>query len=209
MTRLVSIRRFAATALLVVLALSACGRSLATGALQGGIVDPPEPKRSFVLEDTSGEPFDFATETEGKLALLYFGYLNCPDICPVHLAQIAEVFDQDPALARETEVVFVSVDPDRDSPAEIRDFLDTFDTSFVGLTGTEEQLESAQSAVGVPLARYIGDGDDYTVDHAGWVIAYSPDGLNHAVYPAGTRQSEWLNDLPLLLDFGDAGQSDG
>lgn len=209
MTRLVSIRRFAATALLVVLALSACGRSLATGALQGGIVDPPEPKPSFVLEDTSGEPFDFATETEGKLALLYFGYLNCPDICPVHLAQIAEVFDQDPALARETEVVFVSVDPDRDSPAEIREFLDTFDPSFVGLTGTEQQLEAAQSVVGVPLARYIGEGDDYTVDHAGWVIAYSPDGLNHAVYPAGTRQSEWLNDLPLLLDFGDAGQSDG
>ena len=210
MTRQAKLVRIGATLAFLILTLSGCGRSLATGALQGGVVDPPEPKPSFVLEDTAGQPFVFAEQTEGKLALLYFGYLNCPDICPVHLAQIAEVFDQDPALARETEVVFVSVDPERDSPGEIREFLDSFDSSFVGLSGTVEQLEAAQVAAGVPLARKIGEGDEYTVDHAGWVISYSPDGLNRAVYPAGTRQSEWLNDLPLLLGFdGDEPQSDG
>lgn len=192
------------TAVLVVLALfvAACGRNVASGELQGVVVDPPQPKPSFTLTDTSGEPYEFVAETEGKLALLYFGYVNCPDICPVHLAQIAEVFDQMPEVARETEVVFVSVDPDRDSADEIRGFLDNFDTRFIGLTGTRAELDAAQTEAGVPPAVIEGEGDDYTVDHAGWVIAYAPDGLQHANYPFGTRQSEWANDLQILAARG-------
>lgn len=202
--------RFTPILSLVVLALLAvsCRAPVTTGELQGVVVDPPKEKPSFTLFDTSGEQYEFRTETEGKLTLLYFGYLNCPDICPVHLAQIAEVFERAPDVARETEVVFVSVDPGRDSPQDIREFLDSFDTSFVGLTGTEEELEAAQEAVGVPPARIVEaeDGEGYTVDHAGWVIAYAPDGLNHSIYPFGTRQSEWNNDLQALaaLDSEDA-----
>jgi protein SCO1/2 len=185
---------FMALALLVV----ACGRNVASGELQGSVVDPPQPKPSFTLTDTSREPYRFAPETEGKVTLLYFGYLNCPDICPVHLAQIAEVFDRLPDVARDTEVVFVSVDPDRDSPQEIRQFLDNFDSRFVGLTGTRAELDEAQIAAGVPPAVIGSEDDEYTVDHAGWVIAYGPDGLHHADYPFGTRQSEWANDLQIL-----------
>jgi protein SCO1 len=182
--------------------LVGCQQDVSPGDLQGLVVDPPQPKPSFVLTDTSGAPYDFAVETEGKLALLYFGYLNCPDICPVHLAQIAETLDRLPAVARETEVVFVSVDPARDSPQEIRDFLDRFDSRFVGLTGTLEELELAQAAAGVGVAVFTGEGDDYTVDHAAQVIAYAPDGLNHAVYPFGVLQSQWNNDLQVLADMG-------
>ncbi|HJQ75990.1 MAG TPA: SCO family protein [Acidimicrobiia bacterium] len=183
------------------LLLVSCGRGATTGRLQGEVVEQPQPKPEFVLTDTEGHEYDFAAETEGRLTLLYFGYLNCPDICPVHLAQIAETFDRIPAVARDAEVVFVSVDPGRDSPAEIRAFLDNFDTRFVGLTGTTEELVSAQKAAGVPPARIVGDGEDYTVDHAGWVIAYGPDGLNHALYPFGVRQSEWTNDLRILAEM--------
>lgn len=182
--------------------LAGCGAALTTNDLQGVVIDPPQEKPSFQLTDTNGALYDFETETEGKLALLYFGYLNCPDICPVHLAQIAEVFDQVPEVARDTEVVFVSVDPDRDDPEAIRDYLDKFDSRFVGLTGTFEELETAQVASGLPTAQFIGEGDDYTVDHAGWVIAFSPDGLNHAIYPFGVRQSQWLNDLQILVEQG-------
>lgn len=181
--------------------LAACASNVATGQLQGFELDDPQLKPSFVLTDTEGQPYDFSVETEGKLTLLYFGYTNCPDICPVHLAQVAEVFDQFPEVARQTEVVFVSVDPGRDGPREIRKFLDNFDPTFVGLTGTTDQLAAAQEAAGVPLASLIGEGDDYTVDHAGWVIAYAPDGLNRTTYPFGTRQSEWSNDLQALLSF--------
>jgi protein SCO1/2 len=187
-----------AIAVLLVLVVAACGGNVASGELQGAVVDPPQPKPSFTLIDTSGEPYRFAAETDGKLTLLYFGYLNCPDICPVHLAQIAEVFDRLPDVARDAVVVFVSVDPERDSPEEIRRFLDNFDSRFVGLTGTRAELDEAQRAAGVPPAVVEGEGDRYTVDHAGWVIAYAPDGQHHANYPFGTRQSEWANDLEIL-----------
>jgi protein SCO1/2 len=188
--------------LVLALVVAGCGGDVASTELQGAVVESATPKPSFVLTDTAGEPYDFVERTEGKLTLLYFGYLNCPDICPVHMAQIAEVFDQLPAVARDAVVVFVSVDPDRDSPEEIRTYLDNFDSRFVGLTGTMAELESAQTAAGIPLARYVGEGETYIVDHAGWVIAYAPDGLNHSVYPFGTRQSQWTNDLQILAGMG-------
>jgi len=199
------LRNRLAVLLVTAIVLAACGRDVASGELQGVVVDPPAEKPSFTLTDTSGDPYEFATETEDKLALLYFGYLNCPDICPVHLAQIAEVFDRLPEVARDAEVVFVSVDPARDSPEEIREFLDRFDPRFVGLTGSPEELITAQEAAGVPPATIVGDGEGYTVDHAGWVISYAPDGLNHAIYPFGVRQSEWTNDLQLLAAMENEG----
>lgn len=190
------------TALTASVLIAACAPDVSSDDLQGVVIDPAQPKPTFTLTDTEGEPYEFAAETEGRLTLLYFGYLNCPDICPVHLAQIAETFDRVPDVARDAEVVFVSVDPDRDSPDEIREFLDNFDSRFVGLTGTPEELAAAQAAAGVPTAVYVGEGDDYTVDHAGWVIAYAPDGLNHSIYPFGVRQSEWNNDLQVLASIG-------
>ena len=193
--------RLTTLAIIAGLTLAACAAGIGGGELQGGVLDPPQPKPDFTLTDTSGDTYDFVADTEGKLTLLYFGYLNCPDICPVHLAQLAEVFDQIPGVARDTEVVFVTVDPERDSPEQIRAYLDNFDPRFVGLTGTLDEVEAAQEAAGLPVARFIGDGEDYFVDHAGWVIAFGPDGKNHALYPSGTRQSEWLNDLPLLAEL--------
>lgn len=187
--------------LVVTLVMVGCGPNVSSDDLQGVVIDPPQPKPTFTLTDTEGEPYEFASETDGKLTLLYFGYLNCPDICPVHLAQIAETFDSIPDVARDAEVVFVSVDPDRDSPEGIREFLDNFDSRFVGLTGTREELDAAQTAAGVPTTVYVGEGDNYTVDHAGWVIAYAPDGMSHSIYPFGVRQSEWNNDLALLAEI--------
>ena len=178
--------------------LAACAGGINDGRLQGTVIEDPQPKPAFVLTDTRGEPYDFAVRTEGMLTLLYFGYTNCPDICPVHLAQIAEVLEQYPSLERETAVVFVSVDPQRDTPEVLRGFLDNFSSRFVGLTGSTEELRAAQVAADVPPATITGQGPDYAVDHAGWVIAYAPDGLGHAIYPFGTRQSVWSNDLQTL-----------
>lgn len=186
--------------LLLALTLAACSGGISSGELEGVALEEPQPKPSFVLTDTDGSPYDFAARTEGKLALLYFGYTNCPDICPVHLAQIAEVFDQQPSVAQISEVVFVSVDPARDTPEVIDTFLDNFDSRFVGLTGSPEELRVAQEVAGVPVAHIVGDGEGYTVDHAGWVLAYAPDGLNYSIYPFGTRQSQWSNDLQLLAE---------
>lgn len=178
--------------------VSGCASGVPTGQLQGEVVEDPQPKPSFLLTDTDGRRYDFASRTEGKVTLLYFGYTRCPDICPVHLAQISEVLELHPRLARDIEVVFVSVDPDRDTPEVIRSYLDNFSTRFVGLSGSAEELRVAQEAAGVPPATFMGDGEEYTVNHAAWVIAYGPDGLNHAIYPFGTRQRQWENDLQAL-----------
>ncbi|MGB8360404.1 MAG: SCO family protein [Acidimicrobiia bacterium] len=194
--------RLLALGLLLASLLVACQAGFASDELQGLVVDPPQPKPSFVLTDTEGTPFDFAAETEGKLALLYFGYTNCPDICPVHMAQIAEVFDQFPDVARNSVVVFVTIDPERDTPEKLRAFLDNFDSRFVGLTGTEEELGAAQDAANVPRAVKAEEGTDYTMNHAAWVIAYAPDGLNYSIYPFGIRQSQWSNDLQILAGMG-------
>lgn len=170
-----------------------------SGELTGVVYDEPVAKPSFALTDLDGQPYDFVAETEGKLTLLFFGYTSCPDICPVHLAQIAEVFDQQPRIARAAEVVFVTVDPERDTPEVMRAWLDRFDSRFVGLTGTIEELDAAQEAAGLALAIRDEGDEDYLVGHASQVLAFAPDGLGYSVYPFGTLQSDWLNDLPILV----------
>ena len=184
------------------IAVSACAGSsvAASGELEGVALERPAEKASFVLHDTEGRRFDLIEETEGRLTLLYFGYTSCPDICPVHLAQLAEVFDQLPEVRRNATVVFVTVDPDRDDPAAIRSFLDAFSDEFIGLTGSQQELVAAQEAAGVPIAVKEGSGNDYTMGHAGQVLVYAPDGLGYSVYPFGTRQSQWIHDLPILLE---------
>ncbi len=187
-------------------ALSACAAErtepVNSSRFAGVELPEPTPKPDFVLTDTEGRSYDFRPETEGKLTLLYFGYTACPDICPVHLAQITAVLDRNPPLRQQTEVIFVSVDPGRDSPSVIRDYLDGFNEDYIGLWGSPEELAAAEQALGVPPA-ILGDPTDaeYLVGHAAQVFAWAPDGLGYTIYPFGTRQSQWAQDLELLAQI--------
>ncbi|CAN5722329.1 SCO family protein [soil metagenome] len=161
----------------------------------------PQPKPAIVLPDTDGRPFDLRAQTAGKLTILFFGYTSCPDICPANLITLDKALSTMPGDVRAAaRVVFVSVDPARDSPDVIRSYLDQYDRSFVGLTGTAEQLAEAQDLASVPRATFDAADDSgfYTVGHASQMIAYSPDGSAHIVYPFGTRQVDWSRDLPRL-----------
>src|SRR6201993_4053801 len=112
---------------------------------RGGLVAPPLPKPRFVLTDTSGAPFDFWNRTVGSVTLLFFGYTYCPDQCPTHMANIGAALKKlPPGVADQVKLVFVTTDPARDTPAELRRWLDMFDTRFVGLTGNEAALEVVQ-----------------------------------------------------------------
>ncbi|MFW2339548.1 MAG: SCO family protein [Acidimicrobiia bacterium] len=195
--------RLSTTVLLMVLIVSSGCRGAAVpeaGLLEGVLLERPVSKPAFTLTDTNGARYDFAAETDGRLTLLYFGYTNCPDVCPVHLAQLAEVFDRLPEVRRNAAVVFVTVDPDRDTPEALDSFVGSFNDEFVALTGTQNELEQAQLAAGVPIAVREGEGESYTMGHAGQVLVYSPNGKGYSVYPFGTRQSTWMHDLPILLD---------
>ncbi len=168
---------------------------------RGGLVAPPLPKPRFVLTDTSGAPFDFWNRTLGSVTLLFFGYTYCPDQCPTHMANIGVALNKLPSgIADQVKLVFVTTDPARDTPVELRRWLDNFDKHFVGLTGTEAALEAVQKAAGVPPAHKTEPGNgNYSIAHANFVVAYTKDNLAHVIYPGGVSKDDWIHDLPLLI----------
>jgi protein SCO1/2 len=186
-----------------VLALPGCGVSAESGgkAYRGAMLAHAIPRPSFTLTDTRGQPFDFRAKTDSTVTLLFFGYLNCPDVCPVHMTNIASVMRTMPyEVTRNIRVVFVTTDPARDTPAKLETWLAGFDPSFIGLRGTPEQVTAIEKSVGVApaVAGAPDSSGDYEVGHAAQVIAFTPDDSAHVVYPFGTRQADWVHDLPLL-----------
>lgn len=182
----------------------ACSRPsvIDPNAVSGVKLPAPLAKPEFTLPDTYGHPYDFRRQTDGALTLLYFGYTNCPDVCPVHLANIeAALSTMEYADRQRVRVVFVTTDPARDSAAAIRKWLDAFNPAFVGLRGTEAQTDSIQRLFNLaPAVRGPKQPDgSYSVGHAGQVIVFQPDDTARVVYPFGTRQTQWVHDLPLLL----------
>ena len=195
--------------LLVLLAsLGACeppGSSDAVGdsPLRGSIIETGGVRPHFTLSDTDGNPYSFATETDGLLAFIFFGYTNCPDVCPIHMATLASAIGRlDPADRGRVRVVFITVDPLRDTPEVLRRWLDSFDRGFVGLRGTLDEVNAVAESLLLPPAAVPEDaGDSYIVGHAASVLAVTPDGGTRVKYAFGTRQEDWAADLPLLLQW--------
>ncbi|MDQ6648889.1 MAG: SCO family protein [Actinomycetota bacterium] len=176
--------------------------SLAPGATYFGIGLQPAPRKpAFTLTRTDGQPFPLSTATAGMLTYLYFGYTQCPDACPTAMADLALALGRQPAAVRSrVRVVFVTTDPARDTPAVLQAWLAHFDSSFIGLTGTQADIQVAERLAGVPLARpepVAGGG--YSVQHSAELFAYSPDGLSHVVYADGFTSAQYAHDMPLLL----------
>jgi protein SCO1 len=170
-------------------------------AYRGGLVSPPLPKPKFTLTDTSGAPFDFASKTLGHVTLLFFGYTHCPEMCPVQMDLIEEALKKLPAAtAEQIKVVFVTTDPDRDSPQVLRSWLDHFDKRFIGLTGSQSAIDAAQIAANLSPAKKSAVRPDgaYEVGHAAFVLVYTKDNLAHLIYPAGMKVDDWAHDLPYL-----------
>ena len=207
----------ATMAVLVTLVASACGGKSSAAAksidvgnspYRGAMVTPALPKPSVVLTDTSGQPFDLQKQTQGYLTLVYFGYTHCPDACPEHMANIASALKQiSPDLAAKIRVVFITTDPQRDTPAVLRTWLNLFDSRFIGLTGTDAQVNDAAAQVDIAPATKtdLGNGD-YGVSHAAYVMAYTTDNISHIVYPSGVTVADWVHDLSLLTKNGWQGQ---
>jgi protein SCO1 len=164
------------------------------------------PKPDVTLTDTSDQPYDIATATKGQVTLLYFGYTHCPDLCPLNMFTAANAIGRLPAEDRQrVHVVFVSTDPDRDTPPVIRTWLDHFDDSFIGLTGTIDQIRQAEEATGIPLsfAEHVsGPGGSYAVVHAGYILVYTRDNRAHLEFPAEISVTQESRDLESLLNHG-------
>jgi len=171
---------------------------------RGAIVTPPFEKPPFTLTDTAGKPYDIRKETEGFVTLIYIGYTHCPDVCPTHMANIAEVLAKlPPDVTRKIKVIMVTADPARDTPPVLRKWLDLFDKNFIGLTGPDETIVQLQETLGINPATKtdLGDGN-YAVNHAAYVMAFTPDNLAHTVYPLGVTNDDWQHDLTMLVREG-------
>ncbi len=166
-------------------------------------------KPDFTLTDLDGKPFHFRQETDGYLTLLFFGYTNCPDVCPLHMANIGAVMrQQPPEIANRVKVVFVTTDPERDSIPVLKAWLGRFDPQFIGLTGTHAEIVAAQEAANqLPATKDTAAADrlangGYSVGHSALVLAYTADDSLRVVYPFGIRQEDWAYDIPRLAQVG-------
>jgi protein SCO1/2 len=195
---------------------------LLAAACKGGRVRAPDPatdpykgfeltqamgKPEFTLTDLDGKAFNFRQQTDGYLTLLFFGYTNCPDVCPLHMANIGAVLKTlPPEVTNRVKVVFVTTDPERDSIPALKAWLAHFNSQFIGLTGTPAEVSAAQQAARLlPAVKDTADrlaNGGYSVGHAAQVLAYTADDSLRVVYPFGIRQQDWAYDIPKLAQVG-------
>lgn len=161
-------------------------------------LNPAQPRPSFTLTDTTGKPFAFAQRTAGHPTLLYFGYTQCPDVCPETMADIGLALKSVPAaVQKKTYVVFVSTDVKHDTGPVIAKWLTNFapntTATFVGLRGTQAQIDAAQTAAHVTVA------EDGGQTHSALVLLFGADDYARVGYTQSTNEQQQIaHDVPLV-----------
>lgn len=172
-------------------------------AFKGGFWEPPHAATDLALTDQNGQPFSLA-DHKGKVILLYFGYTYCPDFCPTTLSDFMQVQQDLGERAKDVEVVFVTVDPERDTSARLKEYLDFFNPAFIGLTGTEAQLKPIERDYAVTVAREAAtptaSGSFYLVSHSTSLYAIDQQGNLRLTWAYGTTPADITADVTYLLD---------
>lgn len=187
--------RLAAAALALMSALAA-GATQAP-AFKAGLFDPPRQAPDFTLQGTDGHELRMS-RYRGKVVLLAFGYSSCTAVCPVTLATLAAARRELGPAAAEVQVLYVTVDPERDVPARLQAFLRNFDATFVGGTGTAEQLAGVRTDYGIS-AQKISTPDGYAYSHSSFTYLIDRAGRIRALMPYGHNPADYVNDLRILL----------
>ena len=193
-------RALAALAVPLLAAALASAAPASGAAFRSGAFDPPRQAPDFTLPAAGGE-FQLR-RLQGQVVVLTFGYSSCPDVCPTVLAELAQVRVRLGAAAKRVQVVYVSVDPERDTPARLRAFTEQFDKTFLGLTGPAEQLAAVWKAYGVSVVRKDLPGSKpptYLVHHAASVFLIDSAGRLRVMAPFGTPSDDVLHDVRVLL----------
>jgi len=156
---------------------------------------------SFTLQSTAGGTFTEAS-LKGTPTLLFFGYTFCPDICPTTLAQLRQIKSELPKDAVDKlQIVLVSVDPNRDNPQQLKQYLGYFDPQFVGLTPKSiEELQKVANAVSIPFIPADTSKPNYTVDHSGNLAVIGPDGTQRGFIRAPLNNAKLVAQLPVMLN---------
>ncbi|MFJ9951452.1 SCO family protein [Kitasatospora sp. NPDC091207] len=204
----------AAVALAAALTLTACGsdggggtspakvtRQKADSPYQGTVLGKNFDKPDLQLTDTAGQPYDLRQKTTGRSTLLFFGYTSCPDVCPTTMGDIGVAMTKlSPEERQKVDVVFVSTDPQRDTPQVLRTWLDSMGKDFIGLTGDLAKVKAAAKSLGILIEDPVVNADGtVTSTHGAQVLAFLPsDDKAHVLYLSGTEEKTYEHDLPLL-----------
>jgi protein SCO1/2 len=182
--------------------LTSKGQDDPTVLLDAGIILLPQsrslPELSLTNQDGQAVAVDQLKE---QWSLLFFGYTFCPDICPATLAQLRQLQGQlPPETLSKLRIVLVTVDPHRDTPEQLKKYLDYFDAGFIGLTGEEATLQKLANAVSIPYIPADTSKENYTVDHSGNLVLIGPDGKQRGFIRAPINNTKLAAQLPGLLN---------
>ncbi len=161
--------------------------------------EPYPPAPNFELTLSNGEIFSLHDQ-RGKIVLLFFGYTFCPDVCPATLAELNIALNKIPDEADLVQVVFVSVDPDRDSPQITQEYVKRFNPSFIGLSGSMDELGKIWQDYGIFREVVKSDSNVITVSHTARVLLIDKDGNMRLSYAFGTPVDDIVFDLKLMLE---------
>ncbi|NML61093.1 SCO family protein [Massilia sp. RP-1-19] len=188
-----------------ILVLAACLLCAAAGAapiagLKSGLFEPPRVAPVIGLQGSDGSAFDLA-KYRGKVVVLEFGYTHCTEVCPVSLYALAQARKLLGADAANLQVVFITVDTERDSVARLHDYLAQFDPGFVGVTGSAGQVDAVLKAYGIVAAKRMmgGSKTDYMMSHSSYLYFVDTRGMLRAMMPFGRPAAEIAHDVQLLL----------
>jgi len=165
---------------------------------KAGTLSPAMPAPALALAATDGKPLDLANY-HGKVVLLAFGFSNCGEVCPITLATLAGARKKLGAEAAGVQVVYVTVDPERDDAAQMRKFLGAFDRTFVGGVGTRAQIDAAQKSYGISSVKKVNADGSYTIGHSSSIYIIDRAGRLCAVMPYGHPVDDFVHDLKILL----------
>jgi protein SCO1/2 len=167
---------------------------------RAGVLQPPRKAPDFTLKASNGAEFRLS-RYQGKVVLLGFGYTYCPDVCPTTLADLALVRKKLGADAERVQVIYVTVDPERDTVERLRAYMNAFDKTFLGLTGTPEQLTGVRKGYGVSTRKTVMDKKSgaYLVHHSASIHFIDVAGYLRIMAPFGTSVEDMIHDVKLLL----------
>jgi protein SCO1/2 len=181
-----------------------------TVALLLGCGTPP-PARQFISTDVTGAEFarDFSlidhegtrrtlSDFRGQVAVVFFGFTHCPDICPTTLGELALALKKMGPEAEKVEVLFITVDPERDTPEVLARYLSAFGPDFVGLTGSPEEMAAIAKEFKV-VQRKQGGGENYIMEHSAGTYVFDPQGKLRLYASPGQKADAFAHDIKILL----------
>ncbi len=167
--------------------------------LKSGVFDPPRMAPDFSLASSLDTQFTLS-EQRGKIVVLGFGFSHCPNVCPMTLANLAQTYKNLGAMVDQVQVVYMTVDPERDTPARLREYLANFNPRFIGVTGSADELASLRQSYGIIAKKEVHkNGGTYEVHHSSYIYLIDRDGLLRALVPFGKSAADITHDINILL----------